>query len=73
MLNQTVSIQKLEETADTYFKNLSPQQSNGWEYTGFSYYDAEKDVIVGEYIYEWGGDRLPRMMYVSPETIMEAV
>ena len=43
--------QTIEEKADTYFQNLTPHESSGWEYTGIVYFDIDKDLVVGEFVY----------------------
>lgn len=58
--------QALVALADTYFQNLTPQETSGWEYTGICYFDIEKDLVIGEFTYL--GE--PRTKEVSPALII---
>ena len=60
-------IRMIESRAHTYFQNLTPQESSGWDYTGLCYFDIDKDLVIGEFTYL--GE--PRTKEVSPYTVLD--
>lgn len=68
---QIIDRRTLESKANTYFENLTPQQSSGWAYTGECYFDIDKDIVIGYFEVRWGGEILPRTKVIDPKQFME--